>query len=314
MEGSPLRLIYRSRKTGPLKPPEFGCLRGTPSVNITVGCAHQCVYCYARGFRDAPPRGEVHLYTNLPEVLEMELERRRRLPKWVSFSTASDPFQPLDEVLETTYRTMLLLLERGIGVSFLTKGIIPEEFIRLFQRHRRLIKARIGLVSPEPLYRRLFEPHTATFEERLKNIQNLCEAGIETSVRIDPVVPNFFRDDQMELLLKMVKDAGVVAVSVSCLVMRPTIMRQFTEELPEGVWRPLLGLYRGRPWQRVITSARTALLPPELRLRIYRTVKKLAESEGLECRICGCKNPDLKREYCNPWVDNSWHQRQGQLF
>ena len=88
-----VRIIKEKRKSSLLKTPAFGCLKDTPSINLTRGCIHSCVYCYARGFSDAPPPGEVHLlYENLPEVLERELDRKRKLPSWVSFSTASDPF------------------------------------------------------------------------------------------------------------------------------------------------------------------------------------------------------------------------------
>ncbi len=77
-----VKLIKEKRKTHILKPPAFGCLNGIPAINITKGCFHSCVYCYARGFTDAPPRGEVHLYETLPEMLERELERKRRLQKF----------------------------------------------------------------------------------------------------------------------------------------------------------------------------------------------------------------------------------------
>jgi len=151
-----IKLIRQKRKTPVLKPPAFGCLKGTPAINITRGCAHSCVYCYARGFTDAPPKGELHMYENLSEMLEMELDRKRKLPSWVSFSTASDPFQDIDEVLKVTYKEMKLFLERGVGISFLTKGFIPDEFIRLFSNHPYLIRARIGIVSLNENYIRLF--------------------------------------------------------------------------------------------------------------------------------------------------------------
>ncbi|MEW6193078.1 MAG: hypothetical protein AB1507_06960, partial [Bacillota bacterium] len=88
------KLVKKERRAQVLKSPAFGCFKGIPAVNVTRGCPHACVYCYARGFPEAPPRGEVHLYANLPEMLERELARKRKLPAWVSFSTASDPFPP----------------------------------------------------------------------------------------------------------------------------------------------------------------------------------------------------------------------------
>jgi len=299
-----LKIIRERRKTSILKPPAFGCLKNSPSINITRGCFHSCVYCYARGFMDSPPRGEVHLYENLPEKLERELKRKRRLPAWISFSTASDAFQAVDEILEVTYHVMKILLERGIGVSFLTKGLIPYEFMRLFKRYQNLIKARIGIVSISCGYAELFEPFSASPIKRLSLIEGLLKAGIDTAVRIDPIVPKITdSEESLERLIRALKVAGVKKVSVSALVMRPSLMEQFLSELPFRLAKEILTYYNGQSWQRVITSSKTRLLPRSMRIACYRRVRDLANQYGMECSVCGCKNPDLPWESCNPWID-----------
>ncbi|MCD5411565.1 hypothetical protein M1N10_04050 [Thermodesulfovibrionales bacterium] len=300
----PLKLIKETRKTAILKPPAFDCLKGAPAINITKGCANLCVYCYARGFRYAPPKGEVHLYEGLSEKLEQELTKRRRLPLWVSFSTASDAFQAVDEILEATYRVMKILLERGIGVSFLTKGFIPSEFIELFRRHHKRIKARIGIVSLCDDYAKLFEPFSSSPLTRLSCAKNLIDAGVDTSVRIDPVVPKVTgSEESIGELIKGLKWAGVKKISVSSLVMRPALLNQFFAELPPSLAKDILRYYSGQPWQVVITSAKTKLLPMAMRISCYRAFADLANSCGIESSICGCKNPDLPWQCCNPWID-----------
>lgn len=308
------KIVKISRKTPVLKQPSFGCLKGVPSINITKGCIHGCVYCYARGFTDAPPKGEVHLYKDLPERLEQELQRKRRLPSWISFSTASDAFQNIDEILETTYSCMKLLLERGIGVSFLTKGVIPQEFIELFRKYPSLVKARIGLVSISEDFRSLFEPHTASIFERLKNLRDLIDAGIEVSVRIDPVIPSVTDNDAcIESILKRLRASGIKNVSVSALVARPSIM-EFFSEIPWSIAERIKRFYRGQPWQRVITSAKTRLLPADMRKKIYERFRLTGKRYGMEIKVCGCKNPDLPWEFCKPWVEQSAIRRQMVLF
>ena len=96
-----------------------------PTLNPTAGCVHLCSYCYARGYSNYPGDGTIVLYTNLAEKLENELSRKRKAPAFVYFSPSCDAFQPVKQVLDTTYSLMALLLERGIGVSFLTKGENP---------------------------------------------------------------------------------------------------------------------------------------------------------------------------------------------
>lgn len=314
-----VKLIKENRKSPILNPPAFGCLKGMPSINITRGCLHSCVYCYARGFRDAPPKGEIHLYENLPEMLKRELDRKRKPPPWVSFSTASDAFQDMDEVLQITYKTMDILFERAIGISFLTKGFIPSGFIKLFGKYPHLVKARIGIVSLNEDYRRLFEPYSAHPIKRLKNIKNLIDIGIDVSVRIDPIIPVVSdSEDSFEHLIKRLKATGVKDISISFLVMRSSIMNQFVKELPFRVAKGILEYYNGQPYQRVITSAKTRLLPEAIRISQYEGIKKIAKRYGIKCIICGCKNPDLPWEFCNPWPSNPSYrselQRQGVLF
>ncbi len=308
------KLLPIERRSEVLKRSVFGCLRDVPSINVTKGCLHSCVYCYARGFPEAPPEGEIYIYKNLPEILERELSRKKRLSSWISFSTASDAFQDIDEVLKITYSCMNLILQRGIGISFLTKGYIPEEFIGIFKKYPKMVKARIGIVSLDDGYKRLFEPFTASPLKRLDNIKALIKARIEVSVRIDPVIP-FITDSERDIenLLRELHKTGVKELSLSSLIMRPSIMEVFRKLKNPVLWR-VMKLYRGQPWQRVITSARTKLLPLELRRTIYRKFREIGSRYGLNVRICGCKNPDLPWEFCSPWVDSTEINNQLFLF
>ncbi len=306
-----------SRRSQVLKAPDFGCLKGVPAVNVTRGCLHRCVYCYARSFPETP-QGEVHLYADLPERLAKEIasrQRRGRLPAVVTFSTASDLFQPHPRLLKTTYRALKLLLERGVTVSFLTKGRIPQDFWDLFRAHPGLVKARFGLVSLSPAYHRLFEPLTASAFLRLRQMEKALELGLEPTVRIDPVIPGVTDgEEQIESLLRHLAAIGLKEVSVSYLVLRPGVKRKLQQELPAGLLRDLLAAYRGMPWTKVITSATTKLARREKRERGYRLFREIGRAYGLSVRICGCKNPDLPFEDCSPWNVTPRGPRQGELF
>ena len=150
-----MTIISVKRKGRVLTKSGFGCLRSEYALNMTKGCEFGCVYCYARGYPEAPPPGEVHLYTNLPEKLAAELDspRRRNVIRRVLFNTASDSFQTHPDILDLTYDAMATLLKRHVGISFLTKGRIPERFVSLFSKNPGLVVARIGLVSTSETYR-----------------------------------------------------------------------------------------------------------------------------------------------------------------
>ena len=73
-----MKLIETQRKSRVLNKAQFGCLKDAYTLNVTRGCEFLCVYCYARGYPEAPDAGEVFLYRNLPEKLAAELDNPRR--------------------------------------------------------------------------------------------------------------------------------------------------------------------------------------------------------------------------------------------
>ena len=297
-----MELIEVKRKSRILTKAQFGCLRDTYTLNVTRGCEFMCVYCYARGYPGAPFSGEVHLYRNLPKRLAHELDspRRRSVIRWVIFNTASDSFQTHPSILEIAYCTMEVLLERGVGFSFLTKGWIPNRFVDLFSIRPGLVHPRIGLVSISPRYRDIFEPYTATAAERLQNIERLQGAGIHVDVRIDPIIP-FYTDDEVSImrLYKALAATGIKKVTLSYLHMRPAILDQLQRELPPTELNILRSCFETQPWRPVGTSTRSKLIPLPLRKKGYKRFLALSKGFGITPLICSCKNPDMPAHQCS---------------
>ena len=46
-----VKLIRTKRRSAVLTPSSLACLSRIPTVNLTAGCAHGCLYCYTRGYR-----------------------------------------------------------------------------------------------------------------------------------------------------------------------------------------------------------------------------------------------------------------------
>jgi DNA repair photolyase len=297
------RATHREKKSRVLRAGTFGCLRGAYAINVTQGCGLLCAYCYARGYAKAPPKGDVYLFINLPELLRRELDsgRRRWLPGMVIFNTATDCFQPHPDILGVTYQTMVILLERGIGISFLTKGFIPQRFIELFRAYREKIHAQIGIVSLGEGYWRTYEPAAASPAEKLENVERLLAAGVDTEVRIDPVIP-FVTDtkEELEALFRSLSQRGIRRASLSYLHLRPAIQKQLSSELPSLHRKLLDSCFESQDWVEVGMSTKTKLLPKRLRENGYGRIRTIAEAYGISTAICGCKNPDMKGELCSP--------------
>lgn len=286
------------KKPPALKPFSFGCLKGSHAVNLTRGCLHRCVYCYARGYPSAPD--QVELYGNLLDLASEELRsplKRKRL-KLIVFNTASDSFQPHPQILELAHGLMELLLKEGLPLYFLTKGHIPSRTMELMSRYRGLVFPHIGLCSLDKTYNKTFEPNAAPPEERLRAIREMASLGITPGVRIDPLIPFLTdREENLRELFSALSAVGVKEVVLNYLHIRPGIEEIMQRELGQ-IWFRVSFPYRGQPWRTVGSCSRAKLLPLPFRRKKYQWMIELARSYGLRARICRCKNPDLEADSC----------------
>ena len=182
-----IEVIRSQRRSAVLTRSSLGCLSGVATVNLTAGCAHGCLYCYARGYSIYPGDGKVRLYVNTAAKLRDELRRRRRKPRAVYFSSSSDLFQPLPEILDMAYEALGLLVRSGTPLAFLTKGRIPRRHMRLLTSHAPLVRAQIGLTTLNHRILGTFEPHAAPAEVRLAQAERLLAAGGGAARAVWPV-------------------------------------------------------------------------------------------------------------------------------
>jgi DNA repair photolyase len=294
------RLIPKLRKGRILTPAQFGCLQGISTLNITNGCLFECTYCYARGYSQAPQKGEVHLYVNLPDLLREELLRKKVIPQWVILNTSSDCFQHHPDILDSTYEVIRILVDRGIGISFLTKGLIPHRFFDLLRISPEKVLTQIGLVSLSEHYWKEYEPGTPSPEKRLENVQRLNEIGIVPEIRIDPIIP-FVTDTEVEAtaLFRRLQEMGVKRATLSYLHLRPAIQRQLMKELSPLHRKVIESCFKAREWMAIGSSSRTKLLSKTIREKGYQRMKKIGEGFGIAASVCQCKNPDLKADLCS---------------
>jgi DNA repair photolyase len=229
----------------------------------------------------------------------MELSRKRTVPPWVILNTSSDCFQTHPDILDVTCEVIQILLSHHVGISFLTKGVIPERFIQLFEPCRDKVLAQIGLVSLSERYWKEYEPGTPSPGNRLENIRRLKEAGILPEVRIDPVIPFVTdTDSEMEPLFIQLRAMDIKRVTLSYLHLRPAIHQQLIRELSPLHRRLVESCFGTREWEAIGTSSRSKLLPPSVRQRGYERIRRISEKFGIHASICQCKNPDLKGDLC----------------
>jgi DNA repair photolyase len=260
------------------------------------------------------------LYTNLVEKLENELSRKRKAPGFVYFSPSCDAFQPVKQVLDTTYSLMALLLKRGIGVSFLTKGRIPDKFITLFKSHSNNVNAHIGITTLNRQLQKQIEPHAATPGTRLKNISALVQIGILPEMRLDPLIPGLTDStSNLDPLLKILGRSGIKRVGLNYLFLRPIINKNIREDLghTKAMEEISQAFCDNVDLQLLASKSRVKALNLDFRQKQYKHISLLAKPYGIKTYVCGYKNPDVTENLTcrNIWQKYSDRKtRQYQLF
>ena len=300
-------IIGVDRKSSVLTASSLSCLSRMPTINLTAGCALGCVYCYTLRYSSHPGTGKIVVYQNTLAKLEAELARKRDVPRAVFFSTSSDLFQPVPEVLEMAHQILEFLFSEGIGAVLLTKGQIPEETLHLLLGHADRVRAQIGITTLDEHVARIFEPHAPTPTVRLRQMATLTAGGVATQARLDPVLPGLTdTPDVLRSLFSALAQAGVKRAATGVLFLRPDILRSLERRvLDRTVLERLLSFYCDT--ERLAVRAENSTittLPRAAREEIFARIQRAAEDVRIQVSICACKNPDIARGTCG--VGGTW--------
>ncbi len=155
-------------------------------IDPYVGCEHSCYYCYALNQAETDWSKEVLTYKDIAGQLSGELENVS--PQTIYMGYYTDPYQPCEAEYRQTRQVMELLLEKNFSVSILTKS---DLIVRDMDILRDMGHASISISAAfnDNRIRQIFEGNTIDIEARIRALQELREAGIQTSALICPVIP-----------------------------------------------------------------------------------------------------------------------------
>ncbi len=314
MSSAALQILAASKKSA-LARGQIGCQGEIATLNVARGCAGACAFCYARCYTGAPPPDQLLLYTELPTLLRRELDsahRKAPLPRFVVLSTATDGFLGGPQVAQLTRACLEILLNRGVGASFATRGVIPEDALAVLGRYPRHVQISVPLVSLSESYSRAWEPGAALPAERLFLLQRLLQLGISPRVRLEPVIP-FVNDDteQVREVISALVGLGIVEATISFLHLRPGVEDQLRRDAPTELRRLVLGGFAPVGDRPVFQH-----LPVKQRLAGLKRLQRLAREHGLRLSACHCQNPGIPAGRCPvaPLELPRPRSEQGELF
>jgi DNA repair photolyase len=232
------------------------------TINAYRGCAHACVYCFARPTHTYLGLGigedferRIVVKVNAVERLEAELAD----PAWhgeaIAMGTNTDPYQKAEARYHLTRGIVELLGRRRNPFSILTKStLILRDLDVLVEGARRTeVSLRLSIGTLDRDLWRLTEPGTPPPGQRVAVLRRLRESGLDCSVLIAPVLPGLSDGaEQVGEVARACAEAGATSVTAIPLHLRPGVREHFLSWLAQ-VRPDLLDTYearfRGRAYQ-----------------------------------------------------------------
>jgi len=189
------------------------------SLNPYRGCAHGCIYCYARpsheylGFNAGLDfERRIMVKNDAPDLLRQTFASPRWTPEVIALSGNTDCYQPVERRLRLTRRCLEVFAEFRNPVSVITKSALvardADLLATLACAHATHVHCSITTLDPD-LARRM-EPRAATPERRLETIATLARAGIPVGVMVAPVIPGL-NDAEIPRILEAAASAGALS-------------------------------------------------------------------------------------------------------
>lgn len=188
-------------------------------INHVEGCSHGCTFpCYA--FMMAKRFGKIKSYAewikpkivkNSLELLDKEIPKYKNQIKFVHLCFTTDPFMyTYPEVTDMTLKIINKLNSNEIKCTSLTKGIYPRELLNI-KKYSKDNEYGITLVSLDSDFKKIFEPGSAPYIERIKALKMLHDAGLKTWVSMEPYpTPNLSNSGNIQELIKILNEISFV--------------------------------------------------------------------------------------------------------
>jgi DNA repair photolyase len=227
------------------------------------------VYCYASAGTDAQPSIDV-------EAFKKELSWSEPWP--VRIGTNSDPYPQVERAHRITRACIDIINEYQRPIEVVTKSdLVLDDKDRL---GNAVVEVSVNTIDER--ISRKFEPCAPSPLERIDALQQLSEHGIRTTARLDPIIPGYIGQKEIDDLLDSLQRAGVEHAIAKFLQLTDALFPVFDRVDPS-----LSALYR----ERGKRQGSYILLPVEDRRPLMEHVRDGCAQRGIVLSVC--REPDL---------------------
>lgn len=160
-------------------------------INPYTGCAHSCIYCYARFMKRFTGHEEkwgrfIDVKINAPDLIPKGAKKYEG--KSIFLSSVTDAYNPIEKKYELTRKIIEKLIPLNPDLSILTKSDLVLRDVGLLKQFK---SCAVGLTitSLDDKVRKEIEPFASPVEKRIGALKKLKREGISAYVFIGPILP-----------------------------------------------------------------------------------------------------------------------------
>lgn len=209
------------------------------TFNPYVGCAHGCIYCYAKCFTRDREASEnwgkvVKVKDGILEALRRDVKSIRK-GSVVGVSTITDPYQPLERKMKIIPKATKIMLDAGLHVSIQTKSDLVTRDLDLFVG--RSVDIGFTITTMDDRVSKLIEPGAPLPGRRAAALRKVAEYGIQRWIFYGPVIPGINDDDGTATEIADLASETGSEVILDYLRLRPRVIKSVRSVLGVKVVR-----------------------------------------------------------------------------
>jgi len=162
-------------------------------VNPYIGCAHGCIYCYARFMKRFTGHNNdewgkfIDVKVNSVGLLEKQLPRKPAKGT-ILLGSVTDAYQPIERKYALTRSIVKVISKHQYPLSILTKSDLVVRDVDIL---KKTIDCEVGLTITmlDKKKAKVIEPLAVSPERRLIALSKLKQVGITTYAFIGPILP-----------------------------------------------------------------------------------------------------------------------------
>lgn len=222
----------------------------TYSFATYSSCQHGCAYCDGRSERyhlEGDFEHDITVRSNLPQILNNEIPKLREISPVHISSGITDVYQPIEEKLNLTRKSVEILANYSFPVSVLTKSSLILRDLDLFKiiNEKNLFLLQMSITTLDDNIREIFEPNASSIEERLDTVKQFKDAGCPVGIFMMPLLPGITdTEENLIPLLNKLSELKVDFVMPGFLTLRPGRQKEFYIQIIKKHYPDLLQYYQ----------------------------------------------------------------------